>query len=76
MIVACAAWIPFLDDKLAEVARVAVHPAYSFRQHTTHTAHWFMERGFELQALSQLPVQKQDLYNYPRNSNVLIKQRL
>lgn len=40
MIVAGAAWIPFLDDKLAEVAQVAVHPDYSFRQHTRHIGLW------------------------------------
>ncbi len=40
---------------------------------TTQTTHWFLERGFALSDLSNLPREKQDLYNYRRNSKVLIK---
>jgi len=40
---------------------------------TTRTAHWFRERGFEPAELSDLPVSKQSLYNYQRNSRVFIK---
>ena len=40
---------------------------------TTHTAHWFQERGFEPADISQLPVEKQGMYNYKRNSKVFIK---
>jgi len=40
---------------------------------TTQTAHWFHERGFEPADLEELPVKKQALYNYRRNSKVFIK---
>ncbi|MCP5144326.1 MAG: amino-acid N-acetyltransferase [Gammaproteobacteria bacterium] len=40
---------------------------------TTHAIHWFIERGFERAATDQLPGAKQALYNYQRNSQVLIK---
>ena len=40
---------------------------------TTQTTHWFLERGFALSDLSCLPQEKRVLYNYRRNSKVLIK---
>lgn len=40
---------------------------------TTHTHHWFIEHGFYLASPNELPMQKQQLYNYQRNSKVLIK---
>ncbi|MAR90287.1 MAG: amino-acid N-acetyltransferase [Pseudomonadales bacterium] len=40
---------------------------------TTRTAHWFMERGFKSAEVSELPQQRQSLYNYQRNSKVFIK---
>lgn len=40
---------------------------------TTRTAHWFQERGFLATPLSELPVARQALYNYQRNSRVFIK---
>jgi len=40
---------------------------------TTQTAHWFRERGFEPARLADLPMEKQVLYNYRRNSKVFIK---
>ncbi|MGH8476493.1 MAG: amino-acid N-acetyltransferase [Methylococcales bacterium] len=40
---------------------------------TTQTTHWFLERGFKLADLASLPLEKQDLFNYQRNSKVLIK---
>ncbi len=40
---------------------------------TTHTSHWFRERGFERADLSSLPVSRRSLYNYQRNSKVFIK---
>lgn len=40
---------------------------------TTHTAHWFIERGFVLADVAILPPQKQQLYNYQRRSQVFIK---
>jgi amino-acid N-acetyltransferase len=40
---------------------------------TTQTAHWFIEQGFAQGKLEDLPVQKQLLYNYQRNSKIFIK---
>ncbi|NNF97523.1 MAG: GNAT family N-acetyltransferase, partial [Halobacteria archaeon] len=40
---------------------------------TTHTAHWFRERGFKVGNLERLPVKRRELYNYQRNSKVFIK---
>ncbi|NGY04601.1 amino-acid N-acetyltransferase [Solimonas terrae] len=40
---------------------------------TTHTPHWFIEHGFRKAAPDELPVQKQRIYNYQRNSLVLVK---
>ena len=40
---------------------------------TTHTAHWFQERGYETGQIEQLPVERQALYNYQRKSKVFIK---
>lgn len=40
---------------------------------TTQTAHWFLEHGFDPAQLSELPIEKQDLYNYQRNAKVFIK---
>lgn len=41
---------------------------------TTQTAHWFLELGFQASTISDLPMQKQALYNYQRNSSVFRKQ--
>ncbi|KAF0191174.1 MAG: amino-acid N-acetyltransferase [Gammaproteobacteria bacterium] len=40
---------------------------------TTHTAHWFRERGFGSSKLEALPVKRQTLYNYQRGSKILVK---
>ncbi len=40
---------------------------------TTHTHHWFIEHGFQLKTLSDLPKSRQSLYNLQRQSKVLIK---
>ncbi|MGC1954431.1 MAG: amino-acid N-acetyltransferase [Gammaproteobacteria bacterium] len=40
---------------------------------TTRAAHWFLERGFKPAAIQDLPVARQAIYNYQRNSKVLIK---
>jgi amino-acid N-acetyltransferase len=40
---------------------------------TTQTAHWFLEQGFKAAEISDLPVSKQALYNYQRNSRVFRK---
>lgn len=40
---------------------------------TTHTAHWFIERGFVEQNIDDLPISKKELYNLQRNSKIFIK---
>lgn len=40
---------------------------------TTRTAHWFLERGFRSADLVELPERRRELYNFQRNSQVLIK---
>ena len=40
---------------------------------TTRTAHWFQERGFAEVDTKQLPMEKQALYNFQRNSKVFMK---
>lgn len=40
---------------------------------TTHTPHWFVEHGFTRADIARLPMQRQQLYNYQRNSMVLVK---
>jgi len=40
---------------------------------TTQTRDWFIEHGFEEADVAALPVGKQALYNYQRNSKVMIK---
>ncbi len=41
---------------------------------TTRTAHWFQERGFKPGEIQDLPMAKQELYNFQRRSKVFIKQ--
>jgi amino-acid N-acetyltransferase len=40
---------------------------------TTQTTHWFLERGFDEVTTDQLPIKRQSLYNYQRNSKILHK---
>lgn len=40
---------------------------------TTQTAHWFIERGFQIASLDELPKQKQKIYNHERKSKIFIK---
>lgn len=40
---------------------------------TTRTSHWFQERGFNETELENLPVERQQTYNYQRQSKVFIK---
>ncbi len=40
---------------------------------TTQTREWFLEHGFEAATTDTLPEQKQKLYNWQRNSAVLVK---
>lgn len=41
---------------------------------TTQTAQWFEERGFQAIGIEDLPVAKQQAYNYQRNSRPYLKQ--
>lgn len=40
---------------------------------TTHSAHWFIERGFVQEDISELPDGRKSLYNYQRNSKLFAK---
>ena len=40
---------------------------------TTHSPHWFIEHGFQPDTVEALPMARAALYNYQRNSKVLIK---
>ena len=40
---------------------------------TTQATQWFNERGYAASTLDDVPVEKRELYNYQRNSAVLIK---
>jgi len=41
---------------------------------TTQAAHWFQERGFAAAELDDLPVARQSLYNYQRNSRAFVRE--
>ncbi len=41
---------------------------------TTRATHWFRERGFVTTEIKSLPVKRRELYNFQRNSKVLLKQ--
>jgi len=40
---------------------------------TTRTEHWFIERGFKVAGVDELPDEKRQMYNYKRRSKVLFK---
>lgn len=40
---------------------------------TTRTAHWFIEQGFVAGEVSELPEERQKMYNFQRNSKVFFK---
>jgi len=40
---------------------------------TTRTEHWFIERGFRLAAVDELPEEKRQMYNYKRRSKIMFK---
>jgi amino-acid N-acetyltransferase len=40
---------------------------------TTQAEHWFVEHGFRTAGFEALPIERKGLYNYQRNSKVLIK---
>ncbi|OBT06568.1 amino-acid N-acetyltransferase [Vibrio sp. UCD-FRSSP16_10] len=94
LIIGCAALYPYTEDKMAEMACVAIHTEYrdgnrgahllTYMKHqaeslgikqlfilTTHSLHWFREQGFSEIDLEDLPIKKQDLYNFQRKSKIL-----
>jgi amino-acid N-acetyltransferase len=96
VVIGCAALYAFPDEKLGELAALAVDPDFRREGYgetlvaeieararklkltdifvlTTRTAQWFLERGFRNAAISDLPQQKQALYNYQRKSQVYRK---
>jgi len=93
--IGCAALYPYLDEGMAEMACVAIHPDYRSSARgdmlldklieqatkmrleklfvlTTHSIHWFREKGFIPAEVDILPIKKKQLYNYQRNSKILI----
>lgn len=93
--IACAALYPFKEEKIGEMACVAVHPDYRSSSRgevllqrietqakqmgltrlfvlTTHSIHWFQERGFSPVDIALLPESKKQMYNYQRRSKVLM----
>lgn len=62
-------------EKLLSVIEQQAHSAglSSLCVLTTQTAHWFIERGFKEAEIADLPVEKQDFYNYQRNAKVFSK---
>lgn len=63
-------------DTMLRAVEKAARAAHLARLYvlTTHTAHWFVERGFAGGSVADLPMQKQSLYNYQRRSKVFFKQ--
>lgn len=54
----------------AEAVARGIHTLFVL---TTHTAHWFVERGFVETGVDALPLERQELYNYQRRSKVFVK---
>ena len=95
MTIGCAALYPYQEEKMGEMACVAIHPDYrnssrgdllistvaSRAQNlglnkifvlTTRSIHWFREKGFNPAEVDDLPIKKKQLYNYQRNSKILM----
>jgi len=96
IIFGCAALYAFPDERLGEMACLAVTPQAQSRGDgerllkrieqraraaglkrlfvlTTRTMHWFLKRGFTVATVENLPLERQNLYNWQRRSKVLIK---
>jgi len=95
-IIGCAALYAFPEERVGELAALAVHPDFRREGYgealmreieararrlklaelfvlTTRTSQWFLERGYRVGAIAELPKQKQELYNYQRKSQVYRK---
>ena len=61
-------------ELLSQIERLAVARGFTHLfALTTQTAHWFLEHGFEPAEPSDLPVERQALYNYKRGSRIYRK---
>lgn len=62
-------------EQLLQVAEREAHRAGTRELFvlTTRAEHWFLERGFLETTVDDLPVERRQLYNYQRNSKVLVK---
>ncbi|SCC30556.1 N-acetylglutamate synthase [Gilliamella bombicola] len=95
MTIGCAALYPYPEEKMGEMACVAIHPDYRSSSRgnvliekltekatqlglekifvlTTRSIHWFREKGFNPAEVDDLPIKKKQLYNYQRNSKILM----
>lgn len=95
MTIGCAALYPYPEEKMGEMACVAIHPQYRNSSRgdlllekiaetahnlglekifvlTTRSIHWFREKGFNPAEVDDLPIKKKQLYNYQRNSKILM----
>ncbi len=62
------------DNLLKQISKVAKEKQLNqLLVLTTQSVDWFKERGFALGDVSQLPEKKKTLYNFQRNSKILIK---
>jgi amino-acid N-acetyltransferase len=96
VIFGCAALYPYADERIGEMACLAVNPQVQGQGDgerilkrieqraraagltrlfvlTTRTTHWFLKRGFVLAGIDALPRERQNLYNWQRKSQVLVK---
>ncbi|MFM7118846.1 MAG: amino-acid N-acetyltransferase, partial [Gammaproteobacteria bacterium] len=66
---------PGIGTRLLAAAEVGARAAglHALFVLTTQTRDWFIEHGFTTAAPSALPAPRQALYNFQRNSQVLIK---
>jgi amino-acid N-acetyltransferase len=95
MTIGCAALYSYPEEKMGEMACVAIHPDYRNSSRgddliekltekaiqlglekifvlTTRSIHWFREKGFNPAEVDDLPIKKKKLYNYQRNSKILM----
>ncbi len=62
------------DTLLKRISKVAIEKQLNqLLVLTTQSVDWFKERGFALGDVSDLPEQKKVLYNFQRNSKILLK---
>ncbi len=62
------------DNLLKHIGKVAIEKQLNqLLVLTTQSVDWFKERGFALGDVSDLPEQKKALYNFQRNSKILLK---